>query len=68
MNIIENLWAHLDHRVRVRPQKPSNSTELWKILQEEWKNISPEYIRKLYESLPGHVEEVYNTKGGNTRY
>jgi len=68
MNIIENLWAHLDHQVRAHPTKPSNSAELWKVLQEEWKNISPGYVRKLYESLPRCIEEVCNAKGGNTRY
>ena len=52
MNIIENLWAHLDDHVRAYPKKLSNSAELWKVLQEEWKQISPGYIRKLYESLP----------------
>jgi hypothetical protein len=68
MNIIENLWAHLDNRIRAHPRKPSNPMELWNILQEEWKNISPEYVRRLYESLPRRVEEVHNAKGGNTRY
>ena len=68
MNIIEILWAHLDDRVEACPNKPSNSTELWKVLQEEWKNISPKYVGKLYESLPRHVEEVCNTKGGSTKY
>jgi hypothetical protein len=68
MNIIENLWAYLDDRIRAHPNKLSNSTELWKVLQEEWKNISPEYVKKLYESLPRRVKEVCNTKGGNTKY
>jgi hypothetical protein len=68
MNILENLWAHLDNQIQAHPKKPSNSAELWKILQEEWKNISLEYIRKLYESLPRRVEGVCNAKGGNTKY
>jgi hypothetical protein len=68
MNIIENLWAYLDDHVWAHANKPSNSMELWKVLQEEWKNISLEYVQKLYKSLPRHVEEVCNAKGGNTGY
>ena len=68
MNILENLWAHLDDCIWAHPKKLSNTTELWEVLQEEWKQISPEYVRKLYESLPRRVEEVCNAKGGNTKY
>ena len=68
MNIMENLWAYLDDRVRAHPSNLSNSTKLWNVLQEEWKKISPEYVKKLYESIPRRVEEVCNAKGGNTKY
>ena len=68
MNIIENLWSYLDDKVRTHPTILSNSTKLWNVLQEEWKRISPEYIRKLYESLPKRIEAVCNAKGGNTKY
>jgi hypothetical protein len=68
MNVIENLWAYLDDCVRANPTKLLNSTESWNVLQEEWKRISPEYVRKLYKSLPRCVEEVCSAKGGNTRY
>ena len=68
MNIIENLWAYLDNRIRAHPMNLSNSKELWIALEKEWYNISPEYIRKLYESLPGRVEEVHRAKGGNTKH
>lgn len=68
MNIMENLWAYLDNCIRAHPMNPSNSEELWKILQQEWYKISPKYIRKLYESLPERVEEVCKVKGGNTKY
>jgi transposase InsO family protein len=68
INIMENLWAYLDNRIRAHPMNLSNSEELWKTLQQEWYKISPKYIRKLYESLPRRVEEVCNVKGGNTKY
>ena len=68
INIIENLWAYLDNRIRAHPRNLSNSTELWNVLQEEWYKIPLEYVKNLYESLPRRVEEVYSAKGGNTSY
>ena len=60
MNIMENLWAYLDYHVWAHPTKLLNSTELWNVLQEGWKRISPEYVGKLYEFLPRCVEKVCN--------
>ena len=68
MNIMENLWAYLEHHICSHPKRLSNSTELWMVLQEEWNKIPPEYIRNLYESLPRRVEAVCTAKGGNTNY
>jgi hypothetical protein len=68
MNIMENLWVYLDNCIWAYPRKLVNSTELWEVLQGEWKEISPGYIRKLHESLPRCIEEVCNAKGGNTKY
>lgn len=56
MNIMENLWAYLKGHVRAHPKKPSNFTELQNVIQEEWNKISPEYVRKLYESMSRCVE------------
>jgi hypothetical protein len=68
MNIIENLWDHLDRMVRARDPLPTNLDELWAALLEEWEKIDQDYIDRLYKSLPNRVRDVLKAKGGSTRY
>ena len=68
MNIIEHVWDHLEHRVRTRTKLPSNVTELWDALVEEWHNIEDDYIVSLYESMPRRVQALLDAKGGHTKY
>ena len=44
MNIIENLWSHLEQMVHARNPLPHNRDELWEALQEEWMRIDKDYI------------------------
>jgi len=68
LNIIENLWDHLDRMVRARNPLPKNLDELWLALQEEWLNIDQDFIDRLYESIPNRVCAVLKAWGGETRY
>ena len=68
INIIENLWDHLERRIRARNLLPRSEEDLWIALQEEWYKIDISIIEKLYASLPQRVQAVYSAKGGNTRY
>ncbi|KAB5587849.1 hypothetical protein CTheo_8709 [Ceratobasidium theobromae] len=68
MNIIENLWDHLDHQVHSRNPPPKNRNQLWQFLQEEWEKIDQNYIAWLYESIPTRVQTLVENKGGNTGY
>ncbi|QRW25731.1 Transposable element Tcb2 transposase [Rhizoctonia solani] len=68
LNIIENVWWHLKEHVRTHQPPTSNKEELWKIVRDKWKQISPKYIGNLYDSLPHQVQAVYLAKGGNTKY
>ena len=68
INIIENLWDHLERQVRARNPLPRSEGDLWVALQEEWYKIDLAFIRKLYESLPERVSAVYHANRGNTRY
>ncbi|QRW21853.1 Transposable element Tcb2 transposase [Rhizoctonia solani] len=68
LNIIENVWWHLKERVRTHQPPALNKEELWKIVRDEWKQISPKYIGNLYDSLLRRVQAVYLAKGGNTKY
>ena len=33
-----------------------------------WQQVSPEYLEKLYESLPRRMEAVIAAGGGHTKY
>ena len=68
MNIIENLWDHLDRMVRARDPLPRNLDELWEALKEEWENIDQGYIDSLYASMPNRVRQLLKANGGETRY
>jgi hypothetical protein len=68
MNIIEHVWDHLDQKVRARVPPPSNIDALWSVLQEEWNQISVEYLGKLYASLPRRVAALRAANGWNTKY
>jgi len=68
ISIIENLWDHLERRIRSRRPLPRSEEDLWIALQEEWYRIDICVIEKLYASLPQRVQAVYNARGGNTRY
>lgn len=68
LNIIENLWDHLDRMVCSRNPLSWNCDELWAALQEEWGMIDQGFIDRLYESLPNRVCDVMKAKGGETWY
>src|ERR1044071_4481568 len=68
MNIIENLWDHLDREVHKRVPPPRNKKVLWKYLEEEWEKIDQKYIDSLYDSIPTRIQRLVEQKGGNTEY
>ncbi len=55
INPIENLWEHLDRKVREHPI--SSQPEPKRILQEEWEKISPDYTAKLVASMRNRIGE-----------
>ncbi|QRW18751.1 Transposable element Tcb2 transposase [Rhizoctonia solani] len=68
MNIIENLWDHLDGLVHAQKPPPTNKEILWRYLREEWEAIDQGYINSLYESIPTRVMQLVQQRGGNTEY
>lgn len=66
MNPIENLWDHLDRRVREKPVSSKN--DLKKRLQEEWNKIGVDYLQKCIKNMPNRLSEVIKNKGYPTRY
>ena len=47
LNLIENLWDHLDCQVRKRKPLPKSKQELINVVKEEWRKISIETLHHL---------------------
>jgi hypothetical protein len=68
LNPIEHVWKKLKVLVNQRQTRPQNVDQLWIALQEEWLNISVDFINSLIDSMPRRVLAVHNAKGRATKY
>jgi len=68
MNIIENVWGELKRAVQRRDSEIKNKDTLWTVLQEEFYNIKPEYIRSLYKSMPRRIKALKTCMFQPTKY
>ncbi|GFW83678.1 transposable element Tcb2 transposase [Trichonephila clavipes] len=66
LNVIENLWPHLERAVQ--KHQITSKEQFKSVLQEEWLNIAPETTRHLVESMPWRLEAVISAKGYATKY
>ena len=67
LNPIENLWHEVKNALRRKPN-PSNLVDLEYLVQEAWRDISPEYCHRLVDSMPDRVNACIKTGGGPTKY
>jgi len=49
-------------------RKPTNKKDMWEKLQEIWYSIEVHTMRKLIMSILERVVDVYQAKGGYTRW
>jgi len=68
INPIEHVWKQLKTRINRREVQPKTLDELWVAIQEEWGKITVDFINKLVDGMPKHVEAVLKAKGGSTKY
>ena len=66
LNIIENLRAQMKHLQR--KERATSVAGLKNIARKVWRQVSPDYLEKLYESLPRRMEAVIAAGGGHTKY
>ena len=66
LNPIENLWAILDRSLSDRI--PSNESELYAQLLQEWNKISPVILHSLIKSMPQRCQAVIDSQGYPTKY
>lgn len=65
-NPIEHLWDIIGRRTMAR--NPASRNTLIQFLQEEWRAIPQEQIRKLIRSMRSRCNECVEADGGHTHY
>lgn len=70
LNVIENVWAELQKKLnrKLRNITVSTKSQLLELIDESWKEIPSDFIRKCVLSMPQRLEEVIKMKGQQTRY
>lgn len=67
LNPIENVWGLMSSKIGKR--KPKTMVELMKTIEKVWfEDITEEYLKALYDSMPNRVKCVIKAKGGTTKY
>ncbi len=66
INLIENLWKQMDDAVKGR--HATTLKGLKRIIKDEWKKISLESIKKLYNSYPRRLKQIVEREGGMSDY
>ena len=68
LNLIENVWSYIERELDQYPEAAKDLDELWRRVEAIWREIPPEYLHKLYESIPDRLMMVIRNKGRNTKY
>lgn len=68
LNIVENIWATLVHRVYSGGKQYESVVELRNRLNYVWDNFCQSEIQALYDSMPNRVFEVIKANGKKTSY
>lgn len=68
LNIIENLWGWLSRKVYQSGRQFEDVDSLKSAIQNAWSEVSLDYLKALYDSVPDRIYEVISNKGGYTHY
>lgn len=68
LNIIENLWGWLTRKVYQSGRQFESVESLKAAILSAWSEVSLDYLKSLYDSLPDRIFEVISNKGGFTHY
>lgn len=66
LSLIEDVWNKIKFEMRGKVFK--NKEELWKEINFQWHQVSPEFIDGLYVGLPNRIQAVLEAKGRETKY
>ena len=73
INPIENLWSQMSYGWGLKPDLQSKVREtskagIQKLARKVWRAITPDYLKRLYESMPQRMAAVIDAQGGHTKY
>ena len=69
LNIIENVWLRMKNQMVADPRGPPRSKqELIQRVNEEWRRVPVNFIKKLYASIPKQLANVVRARGYSTKY
>ena len=68
LNIIENVWAELQRRVRRNGARPQTLPALRATITREWNNIGQQFFNNYVMSMRARCLAVIRANGGHTRY
>ena len=68
LNPIENVWQELKRMVQRNSNKLTNLMELDNQVLQAWRNVPPEFCRRLVDSMPHRIAACIAAAGGPTKY
>ena len=68
LNIIENVWSYLVHKVYEKGRQYNSLEELENNIYAAWDSIDPNYLKELVASMPERMVQCLTVKGGPTTY
>ena len=66
LNIIENCWSML--KTNVERRQPGDISSLKMYIQEEWDNLTMDYIMSLHNSIPTRLNKCIEANGNVINY
>ena len=68
LNIIENVWLKMKIELHKISKIVDSMDQLYDKIFQIWTNISVDYIRNLYSSIPKCICKVQTARGYITKY
>ena len=68
LNIIKNVWLKLKIELQKISETVDSRDQLYNKSFQIWINISVNYIRNLYSSIPKRIRKVQTARGYITKY
>uniref|UniRef100_A0A8R1HUX9 HTH_Tnp_Tc3_2 domain-containing protein n=1 Tax=Caenorhabditis japonica TaxID=281687 RepID=A0A8R1HUX9_CAEJA len=68
MNIIENVWGYMVHKIYEGNKSYVNVAQLKRAIEAAWLTVDQQLIDNLYPSLDSRIFELTTNQGGHTSY